>query len=336
MVNVAINGLGRIGRSLLRARTEYDLAGVDIVALNGLSDIDDHVHMLKYDSIHGKFDGAITKKGRSINMGPIKAEVFNIENPVDLPWKDIGVDVVLECTGKFNDKNKASQHLKAGANIVIVSAPCKGADATIVLGVNEGDIKDHHEVLSMGSCTTNCLAPMAKLLEDHIGIEHGFMTTIHAYTNDQNLVDSTHKDKRRARAAAMSLIPTTTGAASAIGLVIPSLHKKIEGAAVRAPVANVSMIDFCFRTKRDTSVEEVVSIMRGAAAESMAGLLDVVDEPLVSVDFNHNPCSAIFDVQETKVIDGRLCRVVAWYDNEWAFSLRMLELVLLLAKVRRY
>lgn len=325
-IRVAINGFGRIGRNVLRALYEskksYD---IKIVAINDLGDAAINAHLLKYDTAHGIFAAEVEHSDKAIFVNGDEIRTLSERSPANLPWADLQVDVVLECTGLFTDRPSAGAHLTAGAKKVIISAPASGVDATVVYGVNHDVITPEMTIISNASCTTNCLSPIAKPLNDALGIESGLMTTIHAYTNDQRLSDVYHTDVRRARAAAMSMIPTKTGAAAAVGLVVPELKGKFDGLAVRVPVLNVSLVDLTFIAGRNTTVEEVNSIIRKAAAEfPMNQVLAVNDLPLVSVDFNHNPMSSIFDATETRV-NGRLVKVLAWYDNEWGFSNRMLD-----------
>jgi len=326
-IKVAINGYGRIGRNILRAHYEYgkkhDLA---IVAVNDLGSPETNAHLTRYDTAHGKFPGKIAVDGDAMVVNGDRIKVFAQRNPAELPWGALGVDVVLECTGLFTTKEKASAHLKGGAKKVIISAPGgKDVDATIVYGVNHGALKAAHTVISNASCTTNCLAPLVKPLHDRIGVVTGLMTTIHAYTNDQVLTDVYHEDLRRARSATMSMIPTKTGAAAAVGLVLPELNGKLDGFAIRVPTINVSLVDLSFIAARDTTVDEVNAIMKAAAdAGPLAGILNYNTAPLVSIDFNHDPASSTFDATLTKV-SGRLVKVSAWYDNEWGFSNRMLD-----------
>ena len=333
-IRVAINGFGRIGRNILRALYEseknYDLK---IVAINDLGDANINAHLLKYDTAHGRFNAKVENTDDTITVNGDLIKVTSERNPADLPWTELKVDVVFECTGMFQSKDTASAHIDAGAKKVIISAPAKGVDATIVYGVNHETITPDMTVISNASCTTNCLAPFTKVLNDEIGIESGLMNTIHAYTNDQRLSDVYHTDLRRARAAAMSMIPTKTGAAAAVGLVVPELAGKVDGLSVRVPVLNVSLVDLTFIAKKDTTVDEVNDVIRKAVAAGgpLAEVLSVNDEPLVSVDFNHIPYSSNFDATETRVI-GRLVKVMSWYDNEWAFSNRMLDNALLLMK----
>ena len=335
-IKVAINGYGRIGRNILRAHYErgktHDLA---IVAINDLGSPETNAHLTRYDTAHGKFPGKIAVEGDAMIVNGDRIKVFAQRNPAELPWRALGVDVVLECTGLFTTKEKASAHLKGGAKKVIISAPGgKDVDATIVYGVNHGTLKATHTVISNASCTTNCLAPMVKPLHDKIGVVTGLMTTIHAYTNDQVLTDVYHEDLRRARSATMSMIPTKTGAAAAVGLVLPELNGKLDGFAIRVPTINVSLVDLSFVAARDTTLDEVNGIMK-AASESgpLAGILNYSTAPLVSVDFNHDPASATFDATLTKV-SGRLVKVSSWYDNEWGFSNRMLDTTVALMSAR--
>ncbi len=324
-IKVAINGLGRIGRCIIRAISEYNYNDIEIVAVNGGSgDAKTHAHLLKYDSLHGFFPHVEAGENALIINGK-KIPLLSERDPAKLPWKDLKVDIVLECTGAFKGKDDAYGHIKAGAKKVIISAPAEKVDATIVFGVNNSALKKAHEVISIGSCTTNCLAPVAKVLNDAIGIERGYMTTIHSYTNDQVILDGKHKDLRRARAAAMSIIPTSTGAAKALGLVLPELEGKLDGTAIRVPTPNVSMIDLSFVPKRKISKDEVNAALKTQATGAMKNVLEYNEEPLVSTDFNHNPHSSIFDSTLTKVIDGNLVRIASWYDNEWGFSVRMLD-----------
>ena len=324
-IRVAINGLGRIGRCIVRAAHELKKENIEIVAVNGPAAIDSHVHLLKYDSVHGVFPHVEKIDENTIKVGEQVIAVSCEYDPEKLPWKELNIDVVMECTGKFKTKEDALKHITAGAKKVIISAPGENVDATIVYGVNNEVLKKDQQVISIGSCTTNCLAPVAKVLQDGIGIERGFMTTVHAYTNDQNLMDNRHGDLRRARAAALSLIPSSTGAAKAIGVVLPQLAGKLDGTAIRVPTPNVSFVDLTFDASKPTSVSEINTLIEKAAKGSMKGVLDMVTEPLVSIDFNHNPHSSSFDASGTKVVDGTFCRVAAWYDNEWGFSVRMLD-----------
>jgi glyceraldehyde 3-phosphate dehydrogenase len=322
-VRIAISGFGRIGRNVLRALVEARRKDVQVIAINDLFSAKDNAHLLKHDSVHGRFPGEIKVEGDSIDVGSGPIKVLAERDPKKLPWKSLEIAIVMECTGIFTDRDKAAAHLEAGAKRVLVSAPSKGADLTVVYGVNHDKLKPEHKVVSNASCTTNCLAPVAKVLHDLVGIKSGFMTTIHAYTNDQNVLDQAHKDMRRARAAAVNMIPTTTGAASAVGLVLPELKGKLDGTSIRVPVPNVSVVDLKLIPGRETSVDEVNKAMEQAAKQELKGILAVTNEPLVSIDFNHNPASATFDLTQTQIVDGRLVRVMAWYDNEWGFSNRM-------------
>ncbi len=325
-IRVAINGFGRIGRNVLRALYESKKAyDIKVVAINDLGDAAINAHLLKYDTAHGIFSAHVENTDKAIYVNQDEILTLSERNPANLPWADLKVDVVLECTGLFTDRQSAGAHLTAGAKKVIISAPAKDVDATVVYGVNHDVITPEMTIISNASCTTNCLSPIAKPLYDALGIESGLMTTIHAYTNDQRLSDVYHTDVRRARAAAMSMIPTKTGAAAAVGLVVPALKGKFDGLAVRVPTINVSLVDLTFIAGRETTVDEVNTIIRNAAAQSpLNQVLAVNDLPLVSVDFNHNPMSSIFDATETRV-NGRLVKVMAWYDNEWGFSNRMLD-----------
>jgi glyceraldehyde 3-phosphate dehydrogenase len=332
-IRIAISGFGRIGRNVLRALAEAKRRDLEVVAINDLVSAKDNAHLLKHDSVHGPYPGTIKVEADSIDvgMGPIK--VLAERDPKKLPWKSLGIDIVMECTGIFTDREKAAQHLEAGAMRVLVSAPSKGADLTVVYGVNHTKLTAEHKVVSNASCTTNCLAPVAKVLHELVGIKSGFMTTIHSYTNDQNVLDQAHKDIRRARAAALNMIPTSTGAAAAVGLVLPELKGKLDGTAIRVPTPNVSVVDLKFVPGRETSVAEINKAMEHAAAQELKGILGVTDEQLVSTDFNHNPMSSTFDLTQTQIVDGRLVRVLAWYDNEWGFSNRMADTAVAMAKV---
>lgn len=325
-IRVAINGYGRIGRNVLRAHYEGGKRhDIEIVAINDLGDPQTNAHLTQYDTAHGKFPGTVGVEGDYMVVNGDKIRVLANRNPAELPWGELGVDVVLECTGFFTSKEKASAHLKGGAKKVVISAPGgKDVDATVVFGVNQNVLKAEHTVISNASCTTNCLAPMVKPLHDKIGVETGLMTTVHAYTNDQVLTDVYHEDLRRARSATMSMIPTKTGAAAAVGLVLPELNGKLDGYAIRVPTINVSIVDLSFIAKRDTTVEEVNSILKDAADGELKGILEYNTAPLVSIDFNHNPASSNFDATLTKV-SGKLVKVSSWYDNEWGFSNRMLD-----------
>jgi glyceraldehyde 3-phosphate dehydrogenase len=332
-VKVAISGFGRIGRNVLRAIAEAKRKDIEVVAINDLISTKDNAHLLKYDSVHGPFPGEIKVKDDSIDIGSGPIKVLAERDPKKLPWKSMGIDIVMECTGIFTDREKAAQHLEAGAKRVLVSAPSKGADITVVYGVNHDKMTTEHKVISNASCTTNCLAPVAKVLNDLCGIKSGFMTTIHAYTNDQQVLDQAHKDMRRARAAAVNMIPTSTGAATAVGLVLPELKGKLDGTSIRVPVPNVSVVDLKFIPGRETTVEEVNTAMETAAKQQLKGILGVTREELVSHDFNHNPNSATFDLTQTQIVDGRLVRVLCWYDNEWGFSNRMGDTAVAIGKL---
>jgi glyceraldehyde 3-phosphate dehydrogenase len=333
-VKVAINGFGRIGRLVLRAIVESGRKDIQVVAINDLGPVETNAHLLRYDSVHGRFPAVVTVNGDVITVaghGDIKATA--IRNPAELPHGELGVDIALECTGLFTSKEKASAHLQAGAKRVIISAPGEGVDLTVVFGVNADKLTKDHVIVSNASCTTNCLAPVAKVLNDAIGIDHGFMTTIHSYTGDQPTLDTMHKDLYRGRAAALSMIPTSTGAAKAVGLVLPELKGKLDGVAIRVPTPNVSVVDFKFVAKKPTTVQEVNDAIKAAAAGPMKGILDVVDAPLVSSDFNHNPHSSSFALDQTKVLEGTFVRVLSWYDNEWGFSSRMSDTAVAMAKL---
>jgi glyceraldehyde 3-phosphate dehydrogenase len=335
-IKVAINGYGRIGRNVLRALYESGRTGeIQIVAINDLGDAKTNAHLTRHDTTHGKFPGTVAVEGDYMIVNGDKIRVLANRNPAELPWGELGVDVVMECTGFFTSKEKASAHLKGGAKKVIISAPGgKDVDATIVYGVNHGVLKATDTVISNASCTTNCLAPLVKPLHEKLGLVEGLMNTIHAYTNDQVLTDVYHEDLRRARSATHSMIPTKTGAAAAVGLVLPELNGKLDGFAIRVPTINVSMVDLTFTAGRATTVDEVNQILKDAAAGELKGILNVNEDPLVSVDFNHNPASSTADLTLTKVIDGRLVKVCSWYDNEWGFSNRMLDTALALTKAQ--
>jgi len=326
-IKVAINGYGRIGRNILRAHYEAGKKHpIEIVALNDLGNAETNAHLTRYDTAHGRFGAKVEVDGESMVVNGDRIKVLAMRNPAELPWGQLGVDVVLECTGLFTSKEKAGAHLKGGAKKVIISAPGgKDVDATVVFGVNHKTLKNSHTVISNASCTTNCLAPLVKALHDKIGVVQGLMTTVHAYTNDQVLTDVYHEDLRRARSATMSMIPTKTGAAAAVGLVLPELNGKLDGFAVRVPTINVSLVDLTFTAARATTVEEVNAVMKAAANGELKGVLEYTQAPLVSIDFNHNPASSIFDASLTKVTGGTLVKALAWYDNEWGFSNRMLD-----------
>jgi glyceraldehyde 3-phosphate dehydrogenase len=332
-VRIAISGFGRIGRNILRAIVEAKRKDLNIVAINDLFSAKDNAHLLRYDSVHGHFPGEVKVEGDSIDVGAGPIKVLAERDPKKLPWKSLNIDLVMECTGIFTDRDKAAAHLEAGAKRVLVSAPAKGADLTVVYGVNHDKLTRDHKVVSNASCTTNCLAPVAKVLNELVGIKSGFMTTIHAYTNDQNVLDQAHKDMRRARAAALNLIPTSTGAAAAVGLVLPELKGKLDGTAIRVPTPNVSVVDLKFIPGRETAIDEINTAMEHAAKQELKGILAVSNEPLVSIDFNHNPHSSTFDLTQTQIVDGKLVRVLAWYDNEWGFSNRMADTAVAMGKL---
>ncbi|WBU63367.1 type I glyceraldehyde-3-phosphate dehydrogenase [Paracoccus aerodenitrificans] len=330
-VKVAINGFGRIGRNILRAIVESGRDDIQVIAINDLGPVETNAHLIRFDSVHGRFPGEVKVDGDTIDVGRGPIKVTAIRNPAELPWGD--VDVVLECTGIFADKEKAKVHLENGASRVLVSAPAKGADATIVYGVNQDTLTKDDLIVSNASCTTNCLSPVAKVLNDAVGIERGFMTTIHSYTGDQPTLDTLHSDLYRARAAAVSMIPTSTGAAKAVGLVLPELNGKLDGVAIRVPTPNVSVVDLTFQAARDTTVEEINEAIKKAADGQLKGILGYTDQPNVSIDFNHDPHSSIFALDQTKVMDGRMCRVLTWYDNEWGFSNRMADTAVAIGKL---
>jgi glyceraldehyde 3-phosphate dehydrogenase len=332
-VRVAINGFGRIGRNILRAIAESGRKDIEVVGINDLGPVETNAHLLRFDSVHGRFPGTVTVDGDSISLGNGKIKVSAERDPAKLPWKALGVDIALECTGLFTAKDKASQHLTAGAKRVLISAPGENADATIVYGVNHDKLTKDHLVVSNGSCTTNCLAPVAKVLNDTVGIETGFMTTIHAYTGDQPTLDTMHKDLYRARAAAMSMIPTSTGAAKAIGLVLPELNGKLDGTSIRVPTPNVSVIDLKIVAKKKTDPKEVNEAMKRASEQQLKGILGYTTQPNVSIDFNHDAHSSTFAMDQTKVQGGTLVRVLSWYDNEWGFSNRMADTAVAMGKL---
>jgi glyceraldehyde 3-phosphate dehydrogenase len=333
MVRVAINGFGRIGRLVLRAIVESGRRDIEIVAVNDLGPIETNAHLLRYDSVHGRFPATVTVDGDIMTAAGHKIKVTAIKEPAKLPHKDLGVDIALECTGIFTARDKAALHLEAGAKRVLISAPGDGSDITVVYGVNHDKLTKDHIIVSNASCTTNCLVPVAKVLNDAIGIEKGMMTTVHSYTNDQPSLDQMHKDLYRARAAAVSMIPTSTGAAKAVGLVLPELKGKLDGVSVRVPTPNVSLVDLKFIAKRATSAEEVNKAIIAAANGPLKGILDVVHDKLVSVDFNHNPASSSFALDQTKVMDGNFVSIMTWYDNEWGFSNRMGDTAVAMGKL---
>ncbi|SHO62364.1 glyceraldehyde-3-phosphate dehydrogenase (NAD+) [Pseudoxanthobacter soli DSM 19599] len=332
-VKVAINGFGRIGRNVLRAIVESGRTDIEVVAINDLGPVETNAHLLRFDSVHGRFPHTVTVSGDTIDAGRGPIKVTAVRNPAELPHRELGVDIALECTGIFTARDKAAAHLEAGAKRVIVSAPADGADLTVVYGVNHDKLTKDHLVISNASCTTNCLAPVAKVLNDAVGIEHGFMTTIHSYTNDQPTLDQMHKDLYRARAAALSMIPTSTGAAKAVGLVLPELNGKLDGVSIRVPTPNVSVVDFKFVAKRATTKDEINAAIKAAAEGPLKGVLGYTTAPNVSIDFNHDPHSSTFAIDQTKVLDGTLVRVLSWYDNEWGFSNRMSDTAVALAKL---
>jgi len=331
-VRVAINGFGRIGRNVLRAIIESGRNDIEVVAINDLGSVETNAHLLRYDSVHGRFPAEVTVNANSIDVGRGPIRVCAERDPKNLPWAEMNIDIVMECTGIFTARDKAALHLEAGAKRVLVSAPAEGADLTVVYGVNHQKIAKEHLVVSNASCTTNCLAPVAKVLDEAIGIEKGFMTTIHSYTGDQPTLDTMHKDLYRARAAALSMIPTSTGAAKAVGLVLPQLQGLLDGVAIRVPTPNVSVVDLTFVAKRATSIEEINNLIRQAASGALKGILGFTDEKLVSSDFNHDPHSSLFHTDQTKVMDGTFCRILTWYDNEWGFSNRMSDTAVAIAK----
>ena len=333
-VRVGINGFGRIGRNIVRAIYESGRKDIDVVAVNDLGPVETNAHLLQFDSVHGRFPHEVTVNGDSISIGSDQFKVTAIKDPSQLPWKDLGIDIALECTGIFTARDKAAAHLAAGAKRVIVSAPSDGADFTVVYGVNHDKLSKDHLVISNASCTTNCLAPVAKVLNDGIGIEKGMMTTIHSYTGDQPTLDTMHKDLYRARAAALSMIPTSTGAAKAVGLVLPELKGKLDGFAMRVPTPNVSVVDLKFIAKRKTTKEEVNEmILKAAASAPLKGILGTTARPNVSIDFNHDPHSSVFHLDQTKVMDDNFVQILSWYDNEWGFSNRMGDTAAYLGKL---
>ena len=332
-VNVAINGFGRIGRLVLRGIIESGRKDVNVVAINDLGSVDANAHMLQYDSVHGQLPAKVRATKTGINVGGKSIKVIAERDPANLPWEKMGVDVALECTGLFTTQETAGKHIEAGAKRVLVSAPASGADLTVVYGVNHKKLRKSHKIVSNASCTTNCLAPVAQVLDKACGIARGYMTTVHAFTGDQRTVDTLHSDPRRARAASLSMIPTSTGAAKAVGLVLPELAGKLDGTAVRVPTPNVSMIDLVFEAKKKTTVEAVNAALIKAANGPLKGVLGICDEPLVSIDFNHNPCSSNFDTTQTQIVDGKLVRVLSWYDNEWGFANRMSDTAVAMGKL---
>ena len=329
----AINGFGRIGRLVLRALYESNRKDIQVVAINDLGSPESNAHLFKYDTVHGKFPGKITVKNNSFDIGLGAIKVFAEKNPIDLPLKKLNIDVVLECTGLFSNRKMSKKHITAGAKKVLISAPADEVDCTVVFGVNHKQLTKKHSIVSNASCTTNCLAPIVSVLHKTIGINSGYMTTIHSFTGDQRIVDTLHKDLYRARAASNSMIPSSTGAARAVGLVLPELKGKLDGTAIRVPTANVSLIDFTFITKRNTSVKEINSSIKKATKNEFKNIIDINSEPLVSIDFCHNAHSSIFDTSQTSVVDNRFCRILSWYDNEWGFSNRLIDTASYLAKL---
>ncbi len=332
-IKIAINGFGRIGRNVVRAIYESGRTDIDIVAINDLGPVETNAHLMRYDSVHGRFPHEVRVEGDTINIGTDSFKVLAERDPAKLPWKELGIDIAMECTGIFTAREKAALHLEAGARRVLVSAPATGADKTIVYGVNHDTLTSDDVIVSNASCTTNCLSPVAKVLNDTIGIEKGMMTTIHSYTGDQPTLDTMHKDLYRGRAAAMSMIPTSTGAAKAVGLVLPELNGKLDGFAMRVPTPNVSVVDLKFIAKRATSVEEINAAIKAAADGPLKGILGYTEEKNVSIDFNHDPHSSIFHMDQTKVMDGTLVSVLSWYDNEWGFSNRMSDTAVAMGKL---
>ncbi len=332
-VRAAINGFGRIGRLVLRAALESGRKDIEFVALNDLGTAEANAHLFKHDTVHGPYPGTVEALKDGLKIDGKKIKVLAERDPAKLPWAKMGIDIAMECTGLFNDRDAAAKHLEAGAKKVLVSAPCKEADLTVVYGVNHSKLRKSHDVVSNASCTTNCLAPVADVLNKAVGIKHGFMTTIHAFTGDQRTVDTLHNDLRRARAASQSMIPTSTGAARAVGLVLPELAGKLDGTAIRVPTPNVSLIDLTVEADKKTTADEINKAMSKAAKGKLKGVLAVNDEPLVSSDFNHHPASSIFDLSQTQVTDDRFVRVMSWYDNEWGFSNRMCDTAVAMAKL---
>jgi glyceraldehyde 3-phosphate dehydrogenase len=332
-VKVAINGFGRIGRNVLRAILESGRKDIQVVAINDLGPVETNAHLFRFDSVHGRFNGVVKVEGDTIDVGSGPIKVTAIKNPAELPHKALGVDIALECTGIFTARDKAALHLEAGAKRVLVSAPADGADLTVVYGVNHQKLTKDHLVVSNASCTTNCLAPVAKVLHEAVGIERGMMTTIHSYTGDQPTLDTMHKDLYRARAAALSMIPTTTGAAKAVGLVLPELNGKLDGSAIRVPTPNVSVMDLKFLAAKATSKDEINAAIKAAAEGSLKGILGYTTSPNVSIDFNHDPHSSVFHMDQTKVMGGTLVSILSWYDNEWGFSNRMADTAVAMAKL---
>jgi glyceraldehyde 3-phosphate dehydrogenase len=332
-VRVGINGFGRIGRNILRAIVESGRKDIQVVGINDLGPVETNAHLLRYDSVHGRFPHEVTVKGDTIDAGLGPMKVTAVKDPAQLPWKELGVDIALECTGIFTSKEKAAAHLTAGAKRVIISAPADGVDMTVVYGVNHDKLTKDHKIISNASCTTNCLAPVAQVLNNAVGIDKGFMTTIHSYTGDQPTLDTMHKDLYRARAAALNMIPTSTGAAKAVGLVLPELSGRLDGVSIRVPTPNVSVIDFKFMAKKATSKDEINEAIKRASEQQLKGILTYTNAPNVSSDFNHDPHSSIFHMDQTKVMDGNFVRVMSWYDNEWGFSNRMADTAVAMGKL---
>ena len=332
-IKLAINGFGRIGRLVLRAIIESNRKDVKVIAINDLGTAGSNAHLLKYDSVHGALPQRVRATKSTINVGKGPIKIFSERNPEDLPWKDLNIDIVMECTGIFTSREKAQFHLNAGAKKVLISAPSNDADITVVYGVNHNKIRKSHKIISNASCTTNCLAPVAKVINRLCGINQGYMTTVHAFTGDQSILDVLHSDPRRARAASQSIIPASTGAAKAVGLVLPELQGRLDGTAVRIPTPNVSMIDLVFNAKKKTDIESINNAMIRASRKELKGVLAVENKPLVSIDFNHNPHSSIFDLTQTQVIKGKLGRVLSWYDNEWGFANRMSDTASVVGKL---
>lgn len=332
MIKIAINGFGRIGRLVLRAIIESKFEDLEVLAINDLGSVEQNAHLLKYDSVHGVLADSIKEENNNIYINNKKISVYSERDPSKLPWKELNINLVLECTGFFTDGNLAKKHLEAGARKVIISAPAKNVDETIVYGVNHDRINDNTKIISNASCTTNCLAPIAKILNDSLGIESGFMTTVHSYTGDQKVVDTLHSDLRRARGANISMIPTSTGAAKAVGLVLPELNGKLDGTAIRIPTPNVSMVDFTFLSAKDTSVDEINKIVFDSSNQRFKDIISINTKPLVSIDFNHNSSSSIFDMTQTQLVGSRFVRVLSWYDNEWGFSNRMIDVARIMGR----
>ena len=329
---VAINGFGRIGRLTLRALLEKDLNDVEVVAINDLGKLDSNLHLFKYDSVHGTFTQDINKSSQTVKIGNNDIQFLSEPDPININWSELNIDLVVECTGFFTKRDDAQKHLSSGSKKVLISAPATNPDITVVYGINHNSIKEDHKIISNGSCTTNCLAPLAFLIEKSLGIESGYMTTVHAVTGDQNTIDTIHKDLRRARNSLISIIPTSTGAARAVSEVLPDLKGKIDGSAIRVPTVNVSLVDFKFFSKRETSEDDLNNLFLKAEKDSFQNIIQTTSEPLVSNDFNHNPNSAIVDLSETKVLNKKFCRILAWYDNEWGFSNRLVDVISTLSR----